>query len=418
MKVGILTIGNELISGRTQDTNASFIARELQRQGWQVTAIMSVGDDDDAIRGGLDYLLSVADGLIVTGGLGPTTDDITAAAIARAFGLKLETDETVLQHIKDKMASRNLPWTPNNAKQALFPAGVETIINMAGMTWGFSFKQSGRLIAVIPGVPVEAKKMLIEGVIPIFRREFSYDIHVLTRAIKLSGISESFVDQALAGVAFTNIGVTIGFYPHFPELELVLTARDVQREKAAEKIAQAENEVVKRLSEYIFAYDQDTLEGVVAALLIEKKVNIALAESCTGGLIADRLTNVPGSSAFFERGVVTYSNTAKEELLGVPPDVIGKYGAVSEETAVLMAEGIRKLAKTDLGLAVTGIAGPTGGTAEKPVGTVYIALADGKDTYCRHFSFSWERRRNKVLTSQRALMILRKYLMGGLEYEQ
>lgn len=418
MKIGILTIGNELTSGRTQDTNASFIARSLHRLGWQVAAIMSVGDEDEAIRGGLAYLLGVADGLIVTGGLGPTADDITAAALAHAFGLKLITDDAVLRHIKERMTRHNRPWTPNNAKQALFPAGAETIINREGTAWGFSLKKEGKIIAALPGVPAEAEKMLIEGVLPFFRREFSEDVHVVTRVIKLSGVSESAVDQALAEVAFADLGVSIGFYPRFPELELALTVRDIRREKALEKIAQAEGEVVKRLSEHIFAYDQDTLEGVVAALLIARKVTLALAESCTGGLIADRLTNVPGSSAFFERGLVTYSNAAKEELLGVPPEIIGKYGAVSEETAVLMAEGIRKLAKTDLGLAATGIAGPTGGTAEKPVGTVYIALANGKTTVCRHFSFPWERRRNKVLTSQWALLILRKYLTGGLDREQ
>jgi len=418
MKIGILTIGNELTSGRTQDTNASFIARELFRHGWQVAAIMSVGDEDEAIRGGLAYLLGVADGLIVTGGLGPTADDITTAAIAHAFGLKLITDDAVLRHIKENMTSRGHPWTPNNAKQSLFPAGAETIINRAGTARGFSLKKEGKIIAVMPGVPAEAEKMLIESVIPLLRREFPEDVHVVTRTIKLSGVSESAVDQVLAGVAFADLGVSIGFYPHFPDLELVLTVRDIRREKALEKIAQAEGEVVKRLSEHIFAYDQDTLEGVVAALLIERKLTLALAESCTGGLIADCLTNVPGSSAFFERGMVTYSNAAKEELLEVPPEVIRKYGAVSEETAVLMAEGVRKLAKTDIGLATTGIAGPTGGTAEKPVGTVFIALANGKTTVCRHFSLPWERRRNKVFTSQRALMILRKYLTDGFDHEQ
>lgn len=418
MRAGILTIGNELTSGRTQDTNASFIARTLHRRGWQVAAMMSVGDDDDAIRGALNYLLSVADGLIVTGGLGPTADDITTASIARAFDLELETDEKALQHIKKIMTSGNRPWRPNNTKQALFPAGAGKIINTTGTAWGFYLKNKGKIIAVIPGVPIEAEKMLLEGLIPIFCKEFSDDIHVLTRAIKLAGISESAVDHALADVSFGDIGVSIGFYPRFPELELLLTARDVTREKAADKIARAEDEIEKRFSEHIFAYDHDTFEGIVAALLTEKKTTLALAESCTGGLIADRLTDVPGSSVFFERGLITYSNKSKEELLKVPPEIIRRHGAVSEETAVLMAEGVRKLAKTDLGLAVTGIAGPDGGTEEKPVGSVFIAIADARSTYCRHFSFPLERRRNKVLASQWALMILKKYLTDGLDRER
>ena len=202
----------------------------------------------------------------------------------------------------------------------------------------------------------------------------SYDIcNVVTRIIKLSSVSESAVDQALPQAALAELGVCIGFYPRFPELEVVLTVRDADEERARSKIRQAEMEVVKRFSEYIFAYDQETLEGLVAGLLIGKRATLALAESCTGGLISDRLTNVPGSSAFFERGLVTYSNRSKEELLGVPAEVIRQHGAVSEKTAILMAEGVRKLGKTDLGLSVTGIAGPDGGTEEKPVGTVFIS---------------------------------------------
>ena len=411
MRIGILTIGNELTSGKTQDTNTNFIARQLYRLGWQMTAMLSVGDDDEAIKSGLEYLLSRADCLIVTGGLGPTTDDITTAAIARAFGRQLILDEPVLQHIKARMTGRGLVFTDNNAKQALFPEGAETIENRVGTAWGFALEQSGKLIAVMPGVPSEAEMMLREGVIPYFRRKFADDdVHVVTRIIKLTGVSESAVDQELANVPFADLGVVVGFYPRFPELEVVLTVRNRDRAKAEAAIAQAEAEVVKRLGPNIFAYDQDTLEGVVAALLGSRKLTLALAESCTGGLLADRLTNVPGSSAFFERGLVTYSNASKADLLMVPPEVMERHGAVSRETAVLMAEGVRKMARTDLGLAVTGIAGPDGGTEAKPVGTVFIALADGEITECRHFTFRWDRRRIKVNASQWALMMLKNYL--------
>jgi len=413
MRIGILTIGNELTSGKTQDTNASFIARHVFRQGWQVTAILSVGDDDESIRGGLEYSLGVAEALIVTGGLGPTTDDITTAAIARAFGLPLFTDEDVLRQIKERMTSRNRPWIPNNAKQAQFPEGAERIVNQVGTAWGFALKRNGKLITVMPGVPAEAEKMLLEGVIPRLREEFAAKMEVLTRIIKLSAVSESAVDLLLADIPFAGLGVILGFYPRFPELEVVLTLRDELPERAAERMAQVAGQVVKRLSEHIIAYDQETLEGVVAALLLGKKMTLALAESCTGGLIGDRLTDVPGSSGFFDRGLVTYSNLSKEEQLGVPAEVIRRHGAVSAETARLMAEGVRRIAKTDFGLSVTGIAGPGGGTPEKPVGTVFIALADGAGTECRRFSFPWDRRRNKVLASQWALMMLKNHLTGG-----
>lgn len=412
MKIGILTIGDELTSGKTQDRNSAFIARNLYRLGWQISAMLSVGDDNAAIKDALTFLMERAEGIIVTGGLGPTTDDITTAAIARAFDLPLVMDEAALQNIKERLAGHNLVWTENNAKQALFPAGAARIINRAGTAWGFFLKRKGKIIVVMPGVPSEAEKMLLEEIIPLLRREFADTTEVATRVIKLTGISESAVDQALATAPLAGLGVTVGFYPRFPELEVVLTARDANRGNALRKIALAEAEVVQKLAQHIFGYDQETLEGVVAALLSSRKLTLALAESCTGGLIADRLTDVPGSSAFLERGLVTYSDASKEQLLLVPPAIIRQYGAVSRETAVLMAEGARKTAQTDLGLSVTGIAGPDGGTAGKPVGTVFIALADGAGTLCRPFSFPWDRRSIKVISSQWALVMLKNYLAG------
>lgn len=418
MKVGILTIGNELISGKIQDANASFIARQVNIQGWQVSVTMSVPDNKIAIKGSIDYLLSLSDALVVTGGLGPTTDDITTAAIAGAFSLGLYSDDEVLKHIKKRFERYNVRWTDNNAKQAEFPEGAVTIPNPAGTAWGYYLKINGKIIAVIPGVPSEAKRMMSEGVIPVFRsKSASAAQHVVSRTIKLSGITEARVDQALADVDFNGLGVDIGFYPNFPEIQVVLTARHATEQEAKERIKAAQDHVIKRLQQYIFAYGQDTLEGIVAGMLTHNKLTLAVAESCTGGLITDRLTDVPGSSVFLNRGIIAYSNESKTDLLGVPEDVLKDFGAVSEQAAILMAEGVRKLGRTDLGLATTGIAGPTGGTEEKPVGTVFIALADGRKTFCRSYIFRWERRRNKTLTCQMALIILKRYLMGELERE-
>ena len=413
MKVGILTIGNELTSGKTQDTNSSFIARELNVPGWQVAAMMSVGDDENAIRGGLNYIMGISDAVIVTGGLGPTADDITTVAIASTFSLKLYTNEDVLRHIQGLFEKHRLKWTPNNAKQAVFPEGAETICNPIGTAWGFSLKRNGIIVAVIPGVPAEVRRMLPEGVIPLFRREFTEEAqYVESRTIKLFGIAEAGVDQALADVDLAGLGVNIGFYPNFPENHVVLIARHASEAEAKKKLKKAEGYVKERLRDYIFAYDRETLESLVASLLTERKLTLAVAESCTGGLITDRLTDIPGSSAFLERGVVTYSNVSKTELLGVPEQVLHEFGAVSEQTAILMAEGVRKIGKTDLGLAVTGIAGPTGGTEEKPVGTVFIALTDGKKTICHRSFYRWDRRRIKMVSSQSALMMLKRYLTG------
>jgi nicotinamide-nucleotide amidase len=409
MKIGILTIGNELMNGRIADTNASFIAREANQQGWSVEAIMSVGDDFSSIKNRLDCLLSMTDAVICSGGLGPTSDDITTAAIAEAFGLPLYTDENVLNYIKSIFTQFNLRWVENNAKQAMFPKGAEILPNARGTAPGFSLPVKGKFIFVIPGVPAEAKMMMTEGVIPALRKHFPQNEYAIKQTIKTFGLSEAAVDDRMRDIDFNSLGVNIGFYPVFPENHIVLISRQKTQEEAQKNLQKAQDEVAARLQDFIFSYGEKTLEEVIAGLLTEKNLTIAVAESCTGGLITNRLTDVSGSSVYLERGLITYSNTAKISMLGVPAEVIEKHGAVSEETARLMAEGVRKIAGTDLGLSSTGIAGPTGDTKEKPVGTVYIALADAKQTICRHYAFRWDRKRNKDMFSEAALFLLKNY---------
>jgi len=415
MKISILTIGNELMNGRVTDANASFIAREINLQGWSVEAIMSVGDDFASIKNRLDYLMSLTDAVICSGGLGPTADDITTAAIAQAFGLSLYTDENVLNYIKSIFIQFNLRWVENNAKQAMFPQGAEVIPNSRGTAPGFSLPVEGKFIFVIPGVPAEAKLMITHGVIPALRKQFPQnEQHAAKQTIKTFGLSEAAVDDKLKDIDFDSLGVSIGFYPVFPENHIVLISRQKTQDEAQRNLQKAQDEVLSCLQDYIFAYGEQTLEEVIAGFLIEKKLTIAVAESCTGGLITNRLTDVSGSSDYLERGLVTYSNAAKISMLGVPAEVIEKHGAVNEETARLMAEGVRKIAGTDLGLSSTGIAGPTGGTKEKPVGTVYIALADFKQTICRHYAYRWDRKRNKDMFSEAALFLLKNYLQGKI----
>lgn len=411
MKIGILTIGNELMNGRISDTNASFIAREANQQGWSVEAIMSVGDDFAAIKNRLDYLLSMSDAVICSGGLGPTSDDITTEAIAKALNLPLYTDENVLNYIKAIFTQFNLRWVDNNAKQALFPQGAEILPNARGTAPGFCLKVLEKLIFVIPGVPAEAKLMVTNGVFPALRKHFPQDEkYIVKQTIRTFGLSEAAVDNQVKDIDFQSLGVSIGFYPVFPENHIVLIAQSKNQQEAQKNLQKAQDEVSTHVQAYIFAYGEQTLEEVIAALLIEKKLTIAVAESCTGGLITSRLTDVSGSSDYLERGLVTYSNAAKISMLGVPAEIIEKHGAVSEETARRMAEGVRKLAGTDLGLSSTGIAGPTGGSKEKPVGTVYIALADSQKTICRHYAYRWDRKRNKDIFSETALFLLKNYL--------
>lgn len=413
MKLGILTIGNELMNGRIADTNASFIAREANQQGWSVEAIMSVNDDFAAIKNRLDYLLSMTDAVICSGGLGPTSDDITTEAIARAFNLPLYTDENVLNYIKEIFTRFNFRWVENNAKQAMFPQGAEVIPNARGTAPGFCLKVLGKLIFVIPGVPAEAKLMVTNGVVPLLRKHFPQDErYIIKHTIRTFGLGEAAVDDKVRDIDFQSLGVSIGFYPVFPENHIVLIAEHSNREDAQKNLQKAQGEVTARLQHYIFAYGEQTLEEVIAALLTEKKLTIAVAESCTGGMITNRLTDVSGSSDYLERGLVTYSNAAKISMLGVPAEIIEKHGAVSEETARLMAEGVMKLAGTDLGLSSTGIAGPTGGSPEKPVGTVYLAVADSRETICRHYAYRWDRKRNKEVFSEAALFMLKNYLQG------
>jgi nicotinamide-nucleotide amidase len=413
MRIGILTIGNELMNGRTADTNSSFIAREINLQGWHVEIMMSVGDDFDKIKTHLHYLLNFTDAVICTGGLGPTVDDITTSAVAKAFDLSLYTDEKVLAYLKEIFVRFNLRWTDNNAKQAVFPQGAEVIPNPVGTAAGFVLPVQEKLVFVIPGVPSETYRMLPEGVIPVLHRYFPQSVrHSIKQTIKSFGLGEGTVDQRLADVNFNALGVSVGFYPVFPENHLVLIARSDSREQAQKNMQKAVDEVTARLSDSIFGYSEQTLEEIIAVALMEKRLTVAVAESCTGGLIANRLTDVPGSSVYFERGLVTYSNEAKIQLLGVPAEIINQHGAVSEETARLMAEGVRRNAKTVLGLSSTGIAGPTGGTKEKPVGTVYVALADGAQTICRHYAYRWDRKRNKLVSSEAALFLLKNYLQG------
>lgn len=411
MKISILTIGNELTSGRIADTNSAFIAREINLQGWTIEAMMSVADDSAAIKNRLNYLLEISDTLICTGGLGPTADDITTAAIAEAFDLPLYTDEEVLRVIKERFNRFNLRWSDNNAKQSMFPLGAEVLPNPVGTAAGFALPIKEKLIFVIPGVPFEMQRMLQEGVIPLLRRHFPQPAqYTIRQTIKTFGLSEAAVDEKLSCVDFKSLGVSIGFYPNFPENHLVLMARGGAAEDANTNLSKAREEVTARLGEWIFSCGEQTLEEIIGASLTEKKLTIAVAESCTGGLIANRLSDVPGSSAYFERGYVTYSNKAKTALLGIPAEIIEKHGAVSEETARRMAEGALRFAGCDLGLASTGIAGPAGGSKEKPVGTVYLALADARQTICRHYVFRWDRRRNKMLFSEAALIMLKNYL--------
>lgn len=412
MKAGLLMVGNELVDGTVRDVNASFIARELEPAGWEVSSILLVGDDAAAVKAGIEYLTVLSDALIVAGGLGPTVDDITAAAVAETFGLPLERNEKVLERLKGRFAAFRIPWTENNAKQACFPRGAEVIDNPAGTAAGFYLRRGKKIIVVVPGVPREVRKMVPEGVLPVLEKEFPGKRTRKTRkTLKVFGLSEARVDEMISRAGpFPHL--SIGFYPHFPETHLVLIAEGADEKEAASRMERGEQVIREVLRPFIFGADDETLESVAARLLTTKGLTLAVAESFTGGLITDRLTDVPGSSLFLDRGIVSYSNEAKVDLLGVPREVIMRKGAVSRETAELMARGARERSRTDLGISTTGIAGPSGGSEEKPVGTVYLCLADAERVLCRKANFRWGRRGIKEMSAALVLDMIRRYLTG------
>ncbi len=412
MKIAIMTIGDELTTGRIQDTNSAYIARSVNDQGWRISAMLSVGDDEAGIRRGLGFLMPLSDAVVVTGGLGPTADDMTTQAIANIFRLPLYTDKSILTELKSRFERFRLEWTSNNAKQAMFPQGAEPIHNPVGTAWGYALRREGKIVVVIPGVPSEVTRMFPEGGLPLLRKEAKGPGQVvLSRTLKLFGLSEAKVDQIVSALKLDQKGISIGFYPRFPENHLVIRSRGPNETEAERTLRNAEEKISQALRANIFGHDEETMEGVVAKLLTDRQLTLSVAESLTGGLITDRLTNVPGSSAFLNRGIVAYSNECKIDLLGVPQEIIERHGAVSEETARLMAEGVRKLGQTHIGLSTTGIAGPAGGSEQKPVGTVHIAVCDAARTISRPFFFRWDRRRIKEISAQCALDMLRTFLL-------
>ncbi|HJX32212.1 MAG TPA: competence/damage-inducible protein A, partial [Thermodesulfobacteriota bacterium] len=361
VKAEIITIGNELITGAQVDTNGPYLAQRLLSQGILVQRIISVGDEAQEIAHALKESIERSDLVIITGGLGPTCDDITTEAVTKILKKRLVLYPEALDHINKILGSYNVPTTEGQKKQAYFPEGAEIIPNPKGTAPGFLIKEGKTLLAFFPGVPRELETMVEETILPRLENEWKRETYFQSRTLRLFGISESKVDDLLKDIFENQREVTLAFLPLFPEINVRITIQKKNNEEACARLAYWEKAIRERLEPYVFGTDDDTMEEVVSNLLRTAKAKIAVAESCTGGLIGHRLTNIPGSSDYVERVVVVYSNQAKIDLFKVPAEVIRNYGAVSEPTAKLMAEGIRKVSGTTLGLSTTGIAGPAGG---------------------------------------------------------
>ncbi len=411
MKAEILTIGDELLRGEIVDTNKSFLADRLLTLDIETHFQTSVRDDPPAMIDAFRRAATRSDIALVSGGLGPTRDDLTAAVLAEAFGLELFLDEAALEGIRSFFRTRGREMTQNNASQARFPKGADILPNPLGTAPGFSITQGLTRFFCLPGVPNEMTLMMDEQVLPRIEAIHSERVTVRARLLRTFGMGESALDDELKDIAASG-DVSLGFRTSFPDNYLRPLARAAtakQAEAALDRICDA---IRQRLGPLVYGEDQQTLDAVVGQMLAERSMTIAVAESCTGGLIATRITDNPGSSAYFAGGVVAYSNSAKSALLGVSTATLEEHGAVSNPVVRAMAEGVRERFDVDIGIATTGISGPDGGTDTKPVGLVHIALAREGATHAESFVFRMDRARHRLLTSQIALDWVRRTLLG------
>lgn len=409
-RAAILSTGDELTTGRIVDTNANWLADKLFELGVDVVGILTVGDWPERLEWAWREALAQADLVISTGGIGPTADDLTSETVARVLGVPLVEDAESADRIRRFFAAARREMPQNNLKQALMPEGAVIVPNPLGTAPGYRVATGGRHVVVLPGVPREMKPMVEDTVLPWIRSERGGDVY-LARVFQTFGITESGLDELVAGVVGPAEG-RVSFRASFPEVSLRVV---VQGEPAAAeaRLAAVGDRMRTTLGEFCYGEGAaTTLEEVVGRLLREHGRTLGLGESCTGGLVGHRLTNVPGSSAWVRGGIVAYSNEAKRTLLGVAEATLATHGAVSEETAGEMATGARRALGADLGVAITGIAGPDGGTAEKPVGTVCFGLASETEVVTARYQLWGTRDWVKLVASQIALDWVRRHLLA------
>jgi nicotinamide-nucleotide amidase len=406
----IIAIGSELLTPDRTDTNSLWLTEKLNGIGIEVKLKTVVGDDDARLEEAIKDALRRSRVVIMTGGLGPTEDDITRKVAARALARRLKLDEKVLEEISARFLSFGRSMPQINSRQAMVIEGAEVLGNPNGTAPGMYIEQDNRAVILLPGPPREMRPMFETHVLPKLAAKTG-DVRVVRRVLRVSGMGESALDERIAPVytQYKNPQTTILF--NRSEIEIHLTAQAKTEQEAELLLDGLAGQIEEKLGHAIFAFRGETMEEVVGLRLAVSGFTLAVAESCTGGLIAQRLTEVPGSSVYFMEGVVAYSNEAKTRSLGVDDDLIARFGAVSAEVAEAMAEGVRERADTDFGISVTGIAGPGGGSDEKPVGLVYIALADDAHTEHRKLMLPGDRHLIRWRASQAALDLLRRRLI-------
>jgi nicotinamide-nucleotide amidase len=413
MNAYIITIGDEILLGDTLNTNATFIGECLSQLNIPVSKISVVGDDENAILNEFKAAWESNDLIFVTGGLGPTHDDVTRKCVVDFFQTELVENEKVFEDIKSLFDKRNRSLTEINVDQAKVPKVAQAIRNQYGTAPGLWIEKDEKQFIVMPGVPYEMKGMMESTIMQKLKDLIGEkEIFVERKILLTTGIPESFLYERLGDLNELLKGAKLAFLPNQFGVKLRLTVEEPDKETATNKLSETEQKIRAKVGRFIYGSDDQSLESVIGKLLSDRELKIAVAESCTGGLIGNLLTNISGSSNYFERGIVCYSNASKVEILKVDEDTIAEQGAVSREVAMQMAEGVKSTSGADIGLATTGIMGPTGATAEKPVGLVYIGYCDEKVCTARKFTFGDDRLLNKERTSQTALDFVRRQLLG------
>lgn len=410
-RVALIATGEELTQGRTHEANCLYMARPLARHGFEVVAHMTLGDHVEPLESALEYLSGRCEAIVVSGGLGPTADDLTRFALARVTGRPLVEHAPSVARLEAFFRSRGIEMPASNRIQAQFPEGAEVMPNPVGTAPGCVVRVGGCTVLSVPGVPREMRHMFDEQVLPRLLALLPERLHTLTRLINVFGLPESEVDQRLAGLIGEDRSPAVGLTVRDSIIQVSITGRGSDAARTEADVAGVEAEVRARLGEYAYGDGESTLAEVVVGLLERRAMTIAVAESCTGGLVAHMLTNVPGVSRFFLEGVVAYSNESKVKLLGVDRDVIVRHGAVSPEVAQAMAAGVRRSCGADIGVSTTGIAGPGGATATKPVGLVYVAWSVGERSGCRQLTLKGDREMVKDRAAKYALDELRRALL-------
>jgi nicotinamide-nucleotide amidase len=413
MNAHIITIGDEILIGQTINTNAAFIGEKLSGIQINVRKTSTVPDDEEEILKEFKICLNENDLVVVTGGLGPTHDDITRTCIIKFFHTELVRNDEVLDDVRNFFNKRGRKITKINEDQALVPKEATVIRNKIGTAPGIWIEKEDKIFIVMPGVPFEMQAMLNNYIIPKLQEKIKDKDYFVKRSNLLTtGIPESTLFERLGNIDELLNGAKMAFLPSQFGVKLRVTVNEKNEEIANNKISEIEQKIRGKVGRFIYSKQDEPLENVIARMLLERGLTIAVAESCTGGLISNLLTNISGSSKYYERGIISYSNASKVEILKVSEDTIAQNGAVSLEVARQMAEGVKSISGTDLGLAITGIMGPTGGSAEKPTGLVYIGLCDDKVCTAKKFQFGDDRSLNKQRAAQAGLEMIRRYLLG------